>query len=217
MVEYERRAMTAEEDKYSFAQSCQISSQCGLIGYLRADMDKDGNGFFSSWTDYRTDLKTQEFKDEFDDIINSLREEGDILYNRKALAKYCYATPQAKMDTEQAYYGVRVDTEKYAYLLRLNPNRGEYNLYCYCYRRDWLDDHIKQARRGIRFITPNYQEKFRIDDGDKIRIKLSDGEQLERVCRYVDDYHLEVGDMIFHICEFSERMEQNGNRVEKIK
>ena len=69
------------------------------------------------------------------------------------------------MNTEQEYYGVRVDTDKYAYLIRLNPNKGEYNMYCYCYRRDWLDDHIRQARRGIRFITPHYEEKFRIADG----------------------------------------------------
>ena len=216
MVNFDKRAMTEEEDKYTFSQSSQISSQCGLIGYLRADMDTNGNGFFSSWNGYRDDLKTQEFKDEFDDVINSLREEGDILHNRTTLAKYCYSTPQAKMSTEQDYYGVRVDTEKYAYLMRLNPNRGEYNLYCYCYRRDWLDDHIKQARKGIRFIDPNYQERFRISDGDKIRITLSDGEHFDRVCRYIDDYHLEVGDNIFHICEFAERNGANGNKVSPI-
>lgn len=213
MIEYEMRAMTEEEDKYTFAQSSQICGQTGLIGYLRADMDSDGNGFFSNWFDRRKDLKTDEFKTELDEVINSLREEGDILHNRGALAVYCRNTPQTRMKTEQEYYGVRVDTDKYAYLMRLNPNKGEYNLYCYCYRRDWLDDHIKQARRGIRFITPHYEEKFRIADGEKIRITLSDGEQFDRVCRYVDDYHLEVGDMIFHICEFSERMKQNGSKV----
>ena len=212
-MEFEKRAMTEEEDKYTFQQSSQISSQTGLIGYLRADMDTDGNGFFSSWNDYRKDLKTQEFKDEFDEVINSLREEGDILHNRSALAGYCHSTPQARMKTEQEYYGVRVDTEKYAYLLRLNPNRGEYNLYCYCYVRDWLDDHIRQARRGIRFIDPNYKEKFRISDGEKVRITLSDGEQFERVCRYIDDYHVEVGDLIFHIAELAEKMEQNGSTL----
>ena len=192
MADYEKRAMTEEEDKYTFSQSSQIAGQTGLIGYLRADMDTDGNGFFSSWNDWRKDMKTQEFKDEFDEVINSLREEGDILQNRASLAKYCHSAPQSRMDTEQEYYGVRVDTEKYAYLMRLNPNKGEYNLYCYCYRRDWLDDHIKQARRGIRFITPRYQEKFRIADGEKIRITLSDGEQLDRVCRYIDEYHLDA-------------------------
>lgn len=213
MAEYEKRAMTSEEDKYTFSQSSQICGQTGLIGYLRADMDSDGNGFFSNWFDWRKDLKTDEFKKELDEIINSLREEGDILHNRGALAVYCRNTPQARMNTEQEYYGVRVDTDKYAYLIRLNPNKGEYNMYCYCYRRDWLDDHIRQTRRGIRFITPHYEEKFRIADGEKIRIILSDGEQFERGCRYIDDYHVEVGDMIFHICEFAERMKQNGSKV----
>ena len=133
------------EDKYTFSQSLQISSQTGFIGYLRADMDTNGNGFFSSWNDYRKELKTQEFKDEFDEVINSLREEGDILHNRNALSKYCYSTPQSKMSMAEDYYGVRVDTDKYAYLLRLNPNKGEYNLYCYCYVKEWLDCHIKEA------------------------------------------------------------------------
>ena len=209
-MDLDMRALTEKEDKYTFSNSMQISMQCGLIGHLRADMDSDGNGFFSSWEDYRKELKTDEFKDEFDKVINSLREEGDILYNRKSLAKYCYSSPQAKMNNEQDYYGVRVDTKKYAYLCRLNPNKGEYNLYCYCYIKDWLDKHIRSAEKGIRFITPEYKEKFRISDGEKIRITFSDGEVKDRVCRYIDDTHMEVGDDLYHICEFAERMEQCG-------
>lgn len=210
MMDLDMRALTEKEDKYTFSNSMQISMQCGLIGHLRADMDSDGNGFFSSWEDYRKELKTDEFKDEFDNVINSLREEGDILYNRKSLAKYCYSSPQAKMNNEQDYYGVRVDTQKYAYLCRLNPNKGEYNLYCYCYIKDWLDKHIRSAEKEIRFITPEYKEKFRISDGEKIRITFSDGEVKDRVCRYIDDSHVEVGDDLYHICEFAERMEQCG-------
>ncbi len=209
-MDLDMRALTEKEDKYTFSNSMQISMQCGLIGHLRADMDSDDNGFFSSWEDYRKELKTDEFKDELDKVINSLREEGDILYNRKALAKYCYSSPQAKMNNEQDYYGVRVDTQKYAYLCRLNPNKGEYNLYCYCYIKDWLDKHIRSAEKGIRFITPEYKEKFRISDGEKIRITFSDGEVKDRVCRYIDDSHVEVGDDLYHICEFAERMEQCG-------
>lgn len=209
-MDLDMRALTEKEDKYTFSNSMQISMQCGLIGHLRADMDSDGNGFFSSWEDFCKELKTDEFKDEFDKVINSLREEGDILYNRKSLAKYCYSSPQAKMNNEQDYYGVRVDTEKYAYLCRLNPNKGEYNLYCYCYIKDWLDKHIRSAEKGIRFITPEYKEKFRISDGEKIRITFSDGEVKDRVCRYIDDSHMEVGDDLYHICEFAERMEQCG-------
>lgn len=213
MIEYEKRAMIEAEDKYTFRQSTQISMQTGLIGHLRADMDTDGNGFFSSWFDFREELKTDEFKAEFDDVINSLREEGDILHNRRALAKYCYCTPQSRMQEEPGYYGVRVDTEKYAYLLRLNPDRGEYNLYCYCYRRDLLDQHLKDAEKGIRFIDSHYKELFRIPDGGKIKIRYSWNEERVRTCRYIDNYHVEIGNNLYHICEFAERMEQNGNTV----
>jgi len=69
-------------------------------------MDTNGNGFFSSWFDFDAEKKTDEFKREIDDVINSMREEGDILYNRKALANYCYSTPQARMSEDQDYYGV---------------------------------------------------------------------------------------------------------------
>ena len=217
MIEYEKRAMIEAEDKYTFRQSTQISMQTGLIGHLRADMDTDGNGFFSSWFDFREELKTDEFKAEFDDVINSLREEGDILHNRRALAKYCYCTPQSRMQEEPGYYGVRVDTEKYAYLLRLNPDRGEYNLYCYCYRRDWLDQHLKDAEKGIRFIDSHYKELFRIPDGGKVKIHYSWNEDQIRTCRYIDDYHVEIGSNLYHICEFAERMEYGGHTCEPIR
>lgn len=207
------RPMLPEERLYTFSQSNQISSQCGLIGYLRADMDTDGKGFFSTWNDYRKDLKTDEFKAEFDDVINGLRD-GDILSSRQALSKYCYSTPESAFEDDRDYYGVRVDTEKYSYLMRLNPNKGEYNLYCYCYRKDWLNHHLLEAQRGIRFIDSRYNEKFRIADGDKITIRYSSGNSAERTCRYIDEYHLEVGSNFYHICEFAEMCERNGHTVE---
>ena len=32
---------------------------------------------------------------------------------------------------------------------------------------------------------------------------------MERVCRYIDERHCEVGNNLFHIGEFAERMERN--------
>ena len=210
------RVMKPEERNYTYSQSQQISMQTGCIGHLRADMDSNGEGFFSSWDDFRKDLKTQEFKDEFNAVINELRKDGGILRNRGALSKFCFSTPDSSFGNEREY-GVRVDTGKYAYLMRLNPYKGEYNLYCYCYVRDWLDKHLKQAERGIRFITPNYDEKFHIPDGDQIRITSSWGEKNDYTCRYIDDYHLEVGRNLYHICELAERMEQNGAAITPLR
>lgn len=206
------RVLKPEERNYTYKQSQQISMQTGCIGHLRADMDTNGMGFFSSWDDFRRDLKTQAFKDEFDSVINTLREDGGILSNRSTLSKYCYSTPDSAFGNDREY-GVRVDTEKYAYLMRLNPHKGEYNLYCYCYEREWLDRHLRNAERGIRFISSDYTELFRLKDGDQIRIIDEDGTMADRICRYIDEYHVEVGNNLFHICEFAERMEQNGNTV----
>ena len=72
------RVLTEAERKYTFSQSQQLSMQTGLIGYLRADFGSNGNEFWTTWNDFRKDLKTDEFKSEFDDVINGLRD-GDVL------------------------------------------------------------------------------------------------------------------------------------------
>ena len=215
-MKLELRPMTRAEQKYSYTQSQQIAGQTGCIGHLRADMDTDGNGFFSSWDNHRGDLKTQEFKDEFDEVLNALRfdeQYGGILTNRNSLAEYCRKYPESVIAGDNHSYGFRADTEQYSYMLRVNPHKGEYNLYCYCYRRDRLDDHMKRAEKGIRFITPDYKEKFRIPDGDKIRITTKSGETRERVARYIDDYHMELSggysNSLYHICEFAEQLEEH--------
>lgn len=213
------RAMNSAERNYCYAQSQQISMQTGLIGHLRADMDSSGTGFFSSFFNFRADLKTEDFKTEFDAVINALRFDesyGGILKDRSALSSYCHGIPESSFGGDGREFGFRVDTKQYSYMLRLNPNRGEYNLYCYCYQKKWLDRHLQQAERGIRFINPHYKELFRIPDGDKIRIIHSGGEKTDYTCRYIDDYHVEIGsgwNSLLHICQFAEIMERNGSTV----
>ena len=213
------RAMNPAERNYCYAQSQQISMQTGLIGHLRADMDSSGTGFFSSFFNFRADLKMEDFKTEFDEVINALRFDenyGGILKDRSALSFYCHGIPESSFGGDGREFGFRVDTKQYSYMLRLNPNRGEYNLYCYCYQKKWLDRHLQQAERGIRFINPHYKELFRIPDGDKIRIIHTDGEKADYICRYIDDYHVEIGsgwNSLLHICQFAEIMERNGSTV----
>lgn len=192
---------TPAEQTYAYSQSSQIEGQTGCIGHLRADFDSDGNSFYSSWADHNVSLKDQAFKDEFDHLINTLRgleapdasqtQHEAILRDRAVLTSYCYRHPDSK---KPGFYGreltLRADTQKHAYILRLNPKKGDYNLYCYCYRKDWFDRHLNNAEKGIRFIDPNYKELFRIEDGDKIRYFTNSGKPRHLICRYIDDYHL---------------------------
>lgn len=189
---------------YYYSQSQQISQQTGLIGHIRGFID--GYGFITTWNGFRDDRKTDEFKKDIDDVFKKAL----FLKDRKALVNMCYTHMDAALNDNE--YGFRIDTDKYSYLFRLNPNRGEYS-YCYCYIKEYLDRHLKNAEKGIRFIDSNYKPLFTIKDGEKVRILFEDGSSEERICRYIDEYHVEVGYgscNLFHICEFAERMERIG-------
>lgn len=217
---YEMLPLKEVERKYTFKQSHQLEMQTGLIGYLRADMDSDGKGFFSTWNEFNSSLKTDEFRREFDDVINALRLDEKyekILFDRDSLKRYCNAHPEIKYNDVRGFYGIRVNSENYAYLLKLNPNKGDYNLYCYCYKKDSLDRHLQLAEKGIRFIDSHYKTLFYIDDGGSISINFGDGKCEERYCRYIDQTHVEVGNNLYHICEFAEKMEANGYTYEPQK
>ena len=209
--------MKPEERLYAYQQSQQIQGQTGSIGYLRADFGKYGTDFYNSWFDYILSFRGEDFSDEFDRVINALRfesENGGLLESRNAMRVYCKDCPESAFAGNYGTeYGFRIDHGRYSLLLRCSPMQEDYNLYAYCYVKEYLDQHMEKASRGIQFITPEYREKFRIPDGDKIQILCSDGEKLLRACRYIDDYHVEVGRNLYHICEFAERMEQAGNTV----
>lgn len=212
------RTAAPAERLYSASQSMQLKGQTGCVGHLRAGTGMDTQGFLKTWQSHRQDLDTEEFQAEFESVLNALVGDGQyggFLKSRDAMRDFCQEHPESGFDDGFAF-GFRADTAQYSYLIRLNPYKEEENLSLYCYRRDSLDRHMKQAEKGIRFITPDYKEKFRIADGDMVRIRCPDGRQLDRECRYIDEYHVEVGkgwDNLFHICQFAEMMERNGNSV----
>lgn len=217
----EFRPATEQERLYTYWQSLELDLHTGCIGRLRGDFDSSGNGFYSTWEDHDKDRNTQEFKAEIDTVINALRENPEyhgVLSNRSAMSAYCHTEPESAMNGNYTTeYAFRVSTEKYAYVMRLNPTKGDYNFYVFCFDKRCLDRHLANSAKGIRFITPNYQEKFRIADGDQIRIFRSEGDFIDRTVRYIDDYHIELSFVhsttLYHICEFAERMEQNGQKV----
>lgn len=211
------RPAKPEERLYMYQQSCQLENQTGSIGYLRADFGREGTDFYTSWFDHIPSFRGEDFSDEFDAVINALRfesENGGLLKSRNAMRLYCRDCPESMfMGKYCTEYGFRIDYGKYSLLLRCSPMQGDYNLYVFCYVREFLDRHMEKASRGIRFITPEYREKFKIPDGDSILITSSDEEKTLRACRYIDDYHVEVGRNTYHIYEFAERMVESESRV----
>lgn len=190
----------------------------GCIGHLRGDMGREGDSFYTTWFDHREDLKTQDFKTELDAVVNALRSDpayGGALTSRGKLASYCYAHPDSRIAPDGNAYGFRLDTENFAYMLRLCSDWGDYNFYIYCYVRKVLDCHMAEAGRGIRFVTAGYRDLFRLADGDSIRIIKPDGKHDDHTCRYISETHMTCGwdDRLYHIHDFAELMEQAGNTV----
>ena len=144
-MDYTIRLMKPEEYNFAYTQKQEIMDDSACIGHLRVDLGSNGQGFFTNWDDHRPELKSLEFKQEFDDVINALRKQeisGCFLKDRASLKKFCQQFPEAKMTEDGREFGFRLDTDDYTYMMRLNPNRGEYAAYIYAYERDLLDFYL---------------------------------------------------------------------------
>lgn len=120
-----------------FSESDDRGKAC--VGHLRGDFGSSGTKFWTSWFDHHEELKNQEFKDELDDVVNTLRKDGP-LKDFSSMQRFCWEHPQARMGSQYGSenYGLRVDTDKYRYYLRFCPMRGNDNFYIYCYKAGLL-------------------------------------------------------------------------------
>ncbi len=63
--------------------------------------------------------------------------------------------------------------------------------------------------KDIRFIDSHYKDLFHIPDGGCIQIDYPN-ETVVKPCKFIDEYHTQIGNNVFHICQFAEIMERNG-------
>ncbi len=208
----EIRPLTEAEQKYTYRQSMQIRGQTGSIGILQGGYGAD-HEFHSDFQELSSRLNTDEFAAELQEVLCT--GENSILQNLDIMQEFMMQHTRNGFSGKE--YGFRVETEKHAYLVRCNPEKEGGNIEVHCYVKKWLDHHIGEAEKGIRFINSRYKELFRIADGEKITVMDAMGEKSERVCRYIDEYHTEVGSSLFHICQFAEIMEQNGSKYTPVE
>lgn len=208
----EMRVTTKEEEKYLYGQSDQLRGQTSYIGQLTCDFGEDGKSFHSAWSNSNERLRTKEFVEDYNRVFNTLRERGNFLHNRKSAMEWAAQHPESILKTHKSkVYGFRMDTEKYSYLLRLPHPVTDSSIYCLCYVKESFNRHMAEARKGIRFITPSYKEMFHIADGDRVIITTATGEKNEHICRYIDECHVEIGNNLYHVCEFAELMKKIGS------
>ena len=148
-MDYSIRLMKDDEIAFAYTQRKDIMQESGCIGHLRVDMDSTGTGFFTSWDNHTAELKTDAFKAEFDEVINELRfgeESGGFLKNRDSIKKFVRQFPESSITEDNIAFGVRVDTDDHAYMVRMNPQKGEYAAYIYAYDREMLDAYLEPVQ-----------------------------------------------------------------------
>ena len=210
--------MLSEETPYTFPQHRTILNQTGCVGVLEAKADPGTGGFVSTWNDFAPYLHTLSFQSEFTKAMQHLRLDPAydcMLRDAESLRAFCLSSPLYRLPGGNGF-GVRVDSERYAFLVRIAPMDQPAAFSVYAYRKDWLDQHLENARDGIRFLDPAYRELFRIPDGGQILLTGPDGQKRIETCRYIDAYHLETGKQVYHVCEFADRMEKLGLAVKPL-
>ena len=213
------RPATPTERLYAKRQCIPIMERCGSPGILVAELDDSGTAFYSHWDIWDPAWKTPEFSVELDAMIEMLRSDqryGPVLKNIPAMIAYCLNNQESRI-IQSPEYLFRVDAGYHAYLLRCTPSEMLDNAYIYAYRRDLLERHMKEAEKGIRFVTTDGKEKFRVSDGEQIRIITGGDGTRDRTARYIDAGHMELshewGSTVYSIREFAERLEQTGGMV----
>jgi hypothetical protein len=116
----------------------EAAERHGSLGYLRVDFSSDGRHFYSTWFDCQPHLKTPAFREEFDTVINSLRNDGDNppFASRRNLQAYLSAVPGKDLTTRGK--GYFVETLDYSYYFRCKPSGADYDVYAFAFDNRWL-------------------------------------------------------------------------------
>lgn len=141
------RTMTQAEHNYCIAQSQQLNNQCGLVGYLHGDFGRAGDQLYTTLFEGNSELKTEEFSKEFDEVINDLNDDPKhrgVLHNLEDMILLCTTRPNSHI-SDIRNYGFRADTNKYSYMIHCIPYADDCNFYIYAYDRASINRHIQKA------------------------------------------------------------------------
>lgn len=213
MTEYTLKPLNKRERLYSYKQPHQIACNTGYYGYYHCDFGKDGKQLNAVWQQFGNSVIKENAENDRENVMNYLAD--TVLNSFKSMQNYCYENSEAAFDGNfSKEYGFRLDTKDYSYIIRFCPNnKGDYTAYIFDYNKQYLDNHLSWTQRDILFVSSDYRALFRLEDGDKILIRNKNGEEIIRTCRFIDTHHTYVGDNLYHICQFAEISERNGDTV----
>jgi len=131
------------ETKLFFRLEGEAAERHGAIGYLRVDFGKSGGKFLSAWFDTQRHLKTLDFDCEFQEVIDSLRNDGrePPFANRGSLQKFFFVQKGTCIFGPRPFDvsdGFKVQTLNFTYAFNCSPFRGNYDICVYPYDNRYL-------------------------------------------------------------------------------
>lgn len=156
--------ITEKEFEFMFAPD-KKDTERGCIGYLRADFNGD-DCFFTNWFDETPGLKTNEFKVDFDEMLEYFRKNAatPLLKSRSDMYYTCFVLKPKAYNGNERVKGFKIETGEYTYYLKCNPHHGEYNLYCYCYKTKLLRKYMNLQVVNEHHTQTNSDKFFVRDD-----------------------------------------------------
>jgi hypothetical protein len=172
----------------------KAAERCGAMGCLCADFGKNGREFWATWFDNQAHLKTPDFKHTFDELINTLRNDGaePPFASRLNLEAFCAAHPSIT--------AFKIAALDYSFYFRMQPQQGNYDVYCFAYDNRYLLPELAGQHELPHYcysVLPSSGELIRIQNGksgyhlcnnqglslEKARFKANDENGLRQITR----------------------------------
>ena len=150
---YKLRPASREEAGLFYSQvEEERDLQAGTVGHVRMDFGSSGKGFHHSWWPHNEDqFNTGEFKDDLQEVVDTLRADGP-LKDLASMRAYCYRNGGAITEDGRSY-GYIAETEHYRYCLRCNPSPGDYNGYLTAYDLDVQRQNMARDKPLVGRVT----------------------------------------------------------------
>ena len=164
-----------------------LNEKTGCIGYLTANLNASAPVFESSWHDRTPRLNTPEFTDDFNDMMDTLRQ--GILKSPAELRAYCAAHPDSLLQdnlSADTRHGFRINTGKYSYWMVCSFLSTDCRLWVNAFSFLALDRCMREARNGIPILDLQGHERFRMPDGEKLKAVSLNGRSSFWTIRYLD-------------------------------
>lgn len=140
-----------------YDQPPAIMQAAGYLGYLVGTFGEAGDHLDHTFYPNEEVEIPDDFLEDITDLFNDFFQtiyrlrnkaygskfavESKPLSNRASLKEFCNGLAMMADPEEADYrYGIRADTLKYSFLMRFRPEHGWNDIYCFCYRREALED-----------------------------------------------------------------------------